>query len=118
MISLNFHSILSGITIIALFLCGLFCLAYWFVKWQRKQNIIEDEYENLYKEIQNDIFSRAVVDHSYDVIIYKLGKLGHLKWKNKEKTSVLFTQFLMKYKEIAEEIASLDEFSPESVFGK
>ena len=103
---------------ILLFALSFYVLFILIRNYGRKRLALEKEYENLYKEIQNDIFSRAVVDHSYDVIIYKLGKLGHLKWKNKEKTLVLFTQFLMKYKEIAEEIASLDEFSPESVFGK
>jgi hypothetical protein len=95
---IELHTILSGIIILILFFAGLFCIAYGFVKWQRRRNLQEDEYERVYKWTQNVINDWQANEQSYDYIMKLFERLNHLKFKNKEKTKILFVEFLMKYK--------------------
>jgi hypothetical protein len=91
-------------TILCIILSALtFILVIWLIyKYGKNQMIAEDEYDKLYDEISGEINDREVTVHNYDILMYKLGKLGKLKYKNKEKTSVLFTNFLIKFKAEAE----------------
>jgi hypothetical protein len=67
-----------------------FILIIWSIyKYGKKQLKEEDEYEALYEQISWEINDRDKDQHNYDILMYKLGKLEKLKYKNEEKTSIL-----------------------------
>jgi len=97
------NSIYSGLIWLALGLCAVICAAFWIVEYGKKQLKQEREYEKLYSEISDmincDLYS--INESNYRYIKDELIKLGKLKFKNKEKTSVLTTKFFRKYVSIA-----------------
>jgi hypothetical protein len=95
------NSIYSGLIWFALLLCAVICAAFWIVEYDKEQLKREREYENLYSEIYNMIESYYIYDANYKYIKDWLIELGKLKFKNKEKTSVLTVKFFTKYASIA-----------------
>jgi hypothetical protein len=81
---------------------AMFVIAWLIVEYGKKQLKEENEYDLLYKEISGEINDRDKNQHNYDILMYKLGKLEKLTYKNKEKTSVLSVNFFMKFKAEAE----------------
>lgn len=95
------NSIFLALIIIGLFFAGLFCIGYALVKWQRKRNKQEDEYEITYAWLSGLIENKEVNSDNYEYLFSELKKLYQLKWKNKEKTTLLFSKFLYKFKDEA-----------------
>jgi hypothetical protein len=93
---------MKTIPCIVLFLMAMFVIAWAIYKYGKNQLKAENEYDLLYKEISKEINDREATAHNYDILMYKLGKLSKLPYKNKEKTSVLSVNFFMKYKAEAE----------------
>jgi hypothetical protein len=80
---------------------AMFVVAWAIVEYGKKQMRLEKEYDRVYKWIQSVIDDWKVNEQSYKYIMRLFDQLNSLKFKNKEKTSVLFTNFLLKYKTIA-----------------
>lgn len=88
-------TILFWLFIFALILFGIGKLV---VNWGKRELAREQEYDKLHDEITDDL-KRDVTSHNYNTIFDKLKKLGQLKWKDKERTSVLTVNFFRKHKE-------------------
>jgi hypothetical protein len=69
--------------------------------WGKKAAQRENEYEQLYSRIEGYIEMHSIDLVSYKTIMDELIKLGKLKHKNREKTSVLTCRFFTKYATIA-----------------
>jgi hypothetical protein len=80
---------------------AMFVVAWAIVEYGKKQMRLEKEYDRVYIWIQLVIDDWRVNEQSYKYIMRLFDQLNSLKFKNKEKTSVLFTNFLLKYKTIA-----------------
>lgn len=96
-------SILSTVFICVAFAGIFFLIGYWIVHAGKRAAQRENEYEQLYSEITKMIDCKlaAINEANYDFIIDELIKLGKLKHKDKEKTSVLTVKFFRKYETIA-----------------
>jgi hypothetical protein len=81
---------------------AMFFIAWSIYKYGKNQMIAENEYDELYKEISKEIDEREVTAHNYDILMYKLGKLEKLKYKNNEKTSILRMNIKKEFKAEAE----------------
>lgn len=57
----------------------------------------EEEYEDLYKEIQNQIENLHTTEYVARRIFLRLERLESLSWKNDEKTEVLWDNFYKKF---------------------
>jgi hypothetical protein len=90
------HSLLTFTVYICLMLMALFSIAYWLVQWGKQGLRDSQEYDQLYAEIQTDL-ARTMDDHIHEILMYKLKKLSDLRWKNPEKTSVLYLEISIKY---------------------
>jgi hypothetical protein len=100
---------LESILIIAVFAGMVLFVATWYYQEARlSKSISERAYEMQYKAIQGYIDHWPVTPESYNAILAELKRLGNMKYKNREKTEVLTTQFLRKYTES-------DEFSFEQL---
>jgi len=89
--------ILLAIFCFAILVMSLAVIAYYIAEYGKRNLLREKEYDDYYREITDDLYYKPVNPHNYDVIIYKLEKLGQMRWKNREKTSVLTFQFFRKY---------------------
>jgi hypothetical protein len=81
---------------------AMFVIAWLIVEYGKSQMIAENEYDKLYDEISGEISDREVTAHNYDILMYKLGKLEKLKYKNNEKTSILRMNIKKEFKVEAE----------------
>lgn len=92
-----------GVTLICILLFIMTIVVFAWVIWEwGKYNAREhNEYERKYARIQKLINECQVCQKNYDWILLLLQHLGKLKYKNKEKTSVLTIEFFRKYKELA-----------------
>lgn len=92
-----------------LFWCAvfvIFVLVYFFVgeyrKWRRTKEMDENLYNMKYLWLQDAVRYWPVTEENYHVLCDHFIKLNQLKYKNKEKTTVLFVEeFLTKYQEVA-----------------
>jgi hypothetical protein len=91
-----------------LFFMSLVVMFFFIVEWGKKQKAKDDkleaEYMKLYNEIQKEIDERKkqitvdiMLNHHRAVIRHKLKRLSELKYKNKEKTSALWINFLREF---------------------
>ena len=90
-------SVLKAFFWLVVFSGVIFLLAWWIVRYGKRQFQMEDEYEKLYQKIMIDVETMKVYSHNYDIILYNLEKLGSLKWKNTEKTHVITMSFFRKF---------------------
>ena len=79
-----------------------FCIAWYIAEYGKKQAKRYQEYELLYDRITFIIQEYDITEQTYDYLMKLLERLGQMKYKDKEKTSVLTIKFLTKYKEIRE----------------
>jgi len=71
-------------------------------KWRRTQEMQENLYNMKYMWLQDAVRYWPVTEANYHVLCDHFIKLNQLKYKNKEKTTVLFVEeFLTKYQEVA-----------------
>jgi hypothetical protein len=89
-------------TAIILFLFALevlFIVAYYFaeyyVKYENRKIILENQYETLYMMIQG--YLRDAEHPSSELVRVKLAELKKLSYKNKEKTRFITMEFLQKF---------------------
>ena len=101
------EKIISIIIIAVISGMALFIVVYYYQEWANNKDKQEWTYENQYEAIQGYIQNWPVTPESYNAIFAELKRIGNMKYKNREKTSTLTTQFLRKYTE------SDEEFSPE-----
>lgn len=107
---------MGTLILIVLFFMAIF-IAAWIVNEVGKRNAIRAKmYNRLYDLIKKDLL-KPVNDHNYDVIMYRLDMLGQLRHKDKERTHVLSCEFCKLYEPIRLERLSMDEHSPEAIFG-
>jgi hypothetical protein len=101
-----------------LFFMSLVVMFFFIVEWGKKQKAKDDkleaEYMKLYNEIITETQWRAVSDHNRDVIRHKLKRLCELEYRNKEKTTVAYTEFMRKFYAVD----GVDEHSPEAIFSE
>jgi hypothetical protein len=69
--------------------------------WGKKSAEREREYEKLYLCIEAYIETYEINEWNYKTILNELVNLGQLRYKDREKTSVLTTKFFRKYRDIA-----------------
>ena len=101
------EKIISIIIIAVISGMALFIVVYYYQEWANNKDRQEYNYIKQYETIQGYIQKWPINKWSYNAIFAELKRLGHMKYKNKEKTSTLTTKFLRKYTE------SDEEFSPE-----
>jgi predicted PurR-regulated permease PerM len=91
--------IFSTVFICVAFAGVFFLIGYWIVRAGKRAAQRENEYEKLYSEITKMIDNNlaAINEANYDFIMDKLIKLGRLKHKDREKTTVLNIKFIRKY---------------------
>lgn len=94
------------LTVACLLPIGLIVYVIWkaIKRLARKWMDEEDEYMVLHDEIQKDMGG-----YSVDEARAKLNKLVSLKWKDREKTSVLYTQFIRKFYAYSGEDCDIEE---------
>jgi len=95
--------------------------AWHLAEYQAKHDRSETEYNKLYAEIQRDI-NNPNLDKSpanYDDINNKLIRLSKMAFKDKERTSVLRTEFRRRYSRewLKRNIESLNKRETEQVYG-
>lgn len=98
---------------IIIFCMAMFIVAFYLYEFGRVNAERANEYDRLYCLIKVKIVG-PVSQTKYKDIFKLFEELSGLKWKEEERTDVLFREFMTKYKTFAE----ADEFSPESIFGK
>ena len=85
--------------VILIILLVVFILTCW-VGWTHAQKRAEIEYMDLYFEIIG-LIELPVTYENYSVVHKKFVELSKLRYKNKEKTSVLYNNFMRKFKSVA-----------------
>lgn len=87
----------TAFALIFLIIVGLICAAWFLVEYGKNQIRICNEYDGLYKKIQSYIYTCQISSESYEFINDEINKLKSLKWKDRERTSVLCIAFNRKY---------------------
>lgn len=87
----------SGFFWFVLFIGFVALFTYLLKRWGEVTARQAKEYEDYYREVQEDLWRREANEHTYDIISYKLNKLIKMPYKNREKTSVLIKKFNDKY---------------------
>ena len=91
----------SGLVCIVLFLILLFVLAYFLVEIGKqnaeKAKVKEQQFSNLYFQIQGIINEWKENEQSYYYILGLFVRLREIEYKNPEMTEVLENSFLKKY---------------------
>ena len=72
-------------------------------EWRDDQFRSEIKYETQYEAIHKYIEKWPVNKQSYSAIFAELKRFGNMKYKNKEKTSILVCEFMRKYAEVDDE---------------
>ena len=89
----------STVFIFAAFAGMMFAVGYSFYLIGKRNAQAFAEYEAQYKVILDMITNYPVNRGNYDLIVAEFHKLNALKYKDRENTSVLFTQFAFRFKE-------------------
>lgn len=87
----------SGFFWFVLFIGFVALFTYLLKRWGEVTAKQAKEYEDYYREVQEDLWRREANEHTYDIISYKLNKLIKMPYKNREKTSVLLHKFNKKF---------------------
>jgi hypothetical protein len=87
----------SGLFWFAVFLIFVVIFAYVLKRWGEVTLRNARRYDELYREIQNDLWHLPMNADNCDLIRDKLKKLGKMSYKNREKTSVLLHKFNKKF---------------------
>ena len=99
---------LTTITLVIMFLMTI-CVIAWLIWENGKINAKNAaDYEKFYSQVYVIIDINKVCESNYNYIKKLLIRLGKMKHKNREKTSVLSTNFFWKYRAIAAQRASKD----------
>jgi|GEM_PF-4298021 len=99
---------------IAIALLGI--IIWWLIAWGKKEVTNKFEYDMFYLWLKDCIENYALHKDNYNFVKTKLIELGQLKYKDKERTSVLTVQFFRRFERFAKD--EVDEHSPESVYGE
>jgi hypothetical protein len=112
---LSFKSTLIVILIFLIFFGFLiWMLVSWGREFKRKLEAEQLEYDMFYLWLKSCIENYSIHRDNYSFLKTKLIELGQLKYKDKERTSVLIVQFFRRFERFA--LDDVDEHSPESVF--
>ena len=95
------HTLLTVLSCIALLLALAFIIKWCLNEIKKEHDKNEADYDKKYNQVKKMIDKNKVRDLSYDWIMMLLTNLGKMKHKNREKTSVLTTNFFWKYRAIA-----------------
>ena len=90
----------SGAVCTILLIMAYFCIAWYISEYGKNQARQYQEYEHLYSRITYVIDEYDITEQTYDYLMKLLERLGQMKYKDKEKTSVLTVKFFVKYSEI------------------
>jgi hypothetical protein len=69
--------------------------------YRRKRELQENEFMMLYLWLQDHVRCSAVTKDNYLITCEQFCKLNRLKYKDKEKTDVLFREFIERFKTVA-----------------
>ena len=106
-----FSTVISGVV----FVLYIF-FRYQYGIYQKEKLHFENLYNMKYLWLQSRINDYPISEYNYKFIMMHLVELSCMKYKNREKTTVLTMEFLKKYATSLKEWNSQDEFSPEQVF--
>lgn len=68
---------------------------------RKEKNLQIRRYEKAYRHIQEFINMLEITPDNYDFLMRTFSNLNSLNYKNREKTSVLFVQFLKKFESVS-----------------
>jgi len=93
-------SLMSILIIFGIIGMVVFIAIWFYLEWTCRKIISELKYLEQYEAIQYYIDHWPVTNESYNAIFAELKRLGRMKYKNREKTETLTTQFFRKFAEV------------------
>jgi len=77
---------------------GMFIVYWLLAEWGQKCLRQANEYEEYHNKLKGDIYEFSINKPNYNILMSRLVVLSNMKWKDKEKTSVLLMEFLDRFK--------------------